>query len=178
MSYCHRYFFCLLPSAILARQMGVLRDNVNEGGTIVANHRLHMTLAISGDYPRPDHGLEAELVAMGEKVDAEPFRLSLDRLGAGYEVVALRPSQAPAGLRQLQRHLDQGLAYRGVRRAGWSFNPHVTLLYRKGDAFLKQVPAFEWEVAEVVLIHSIVGATEHVELGRWSLVRQQLSLAL
>ncbi|HEY0413404.1 MAG TPA: hypothetical protein VGD66_09695 [Allosphingosinicella sp.] len=66
----------------------------------------------------------------------------------------------------------------GLLRDGWKFNPHCTLLYRKGESFLRPSPPFEWAATELVLVHSLVGANRHIELGRWPLVRRQLELAL
>jgi 2'-5' RNA ligase len=178
MPVCHRYFFCLRPPFTVARRIGLLRDYVNRGGDVVTNDRLHMTLAITPDYPQPQPRVAAALRAIGGTGDAGPFGVSLDRISGGYEVIALRPSRPPAELRRLQRHLDHRLTAASLRRENWSFNPHVTLLYRKDDPFVRSVQPFEWLATELVLIHSIVGATQHIELGRWPLVSPQLSLAL
>jgi 2'-5' RNA ligase len=84
---------------------------------------------------------------------------------------------AAQGLRLLQRPLGHRLALLGIHRAGWSFNPHVTLLYRAGEGFQRDIQPLRWEALEIVLIHSIVGETGHEELGRWTLIRRQQSLA-
>jgi 2'-5' RNA ligase len=57
-----------------------------------------------------------------------------------------------------------------------SFSPHVTLLYRKGRAFVRPVKPIAWRAAEFVLIHSEIGRTRYRELGRWPLVAVQGSL--
>lgn len=177
MAYLHRYFFCFQPPLAVRRQVGLLRDELDCGVGGVADHRLHMTLGITGDYPRPEPRVAAALITIGEAVDAEPVRISLDRLSGGYGVVALRPSRTPDALRQLQRQLDRRLAAARLRREAWSFNPHVTLVYRAGDPFLRSVPPYEWDATELVLIHSIVGATRHVEMGRWPLKQRQQAWA-
>ena len=175
--YSHWYFFCLQPPVPIRRQMGVLRDQFGHGDRPVADHRLHMTLARTARHERFRPDVAAELTAIGERIDAEPFRISLDRLSAGHWGVALRPNVTPQGLRLLQRQIHRCLAVSSVAREDHAFNPHVTLSYGPREPYLRSVPPFAWRAAHLVLIHSIVGAGKHVELGRWRLERRQLSLA-
>lgn len=177
MSYKHRYFFCLQPPVIERRQIGLLRDEFHHSHGIVADDRLHMTLGITPDFPQHSPDVAAELVALGALVTAEPFRLSLDRLCAGHTILTLRPGRVPSGLKFLQRQVDLPLIKTGFRRTDWSFNPHVTLGYGPRQPFVRPVQPFAWDVAELVLIHSVVKATQHIELGRWPLVQRQLSFA-
>lgn len=177
MSVDHRWFFCLQPPTIERRRIGLLRDELAGGAAVVADHRLHLTLGMTNDHPRHRPDIAARLVELGRMVDAAPFALSLDRVSAAGNVVALRPSRTPPELRLLARQIDRHLAAEGLRRDDWSFNPHVTLIYGAREPFLRPVRPFAWEARELVLIHSVVGATRHVELGRWPLVRRQLSLA-
>ncbi|HEY0112616.1 MAG TPA: 2'-5' RNA ligase family protein [Allosphingosinicella sp.] len=174
----HRYFFCLRPSPLLAKRIGAFRSSLGYRGSIVSDHRLHVTLGITGDYPLPFPKVADCMMAIGGQIDAEPFSLFLDRLSGSDEVIALRPSRRPPQLGILQRQIERWMRRSGVLREGWKFAPHSTLLYRKGDPFLLPCEPFEWAATELVLIHSLVGATRHVELGRWPLVRRQLELAL
>jgi RNA 2',3'-cyclic 3'-phosphodiesterase len=174
----HRYFFCLRPCPSLARRIGAFRDSLGCGGASVADRRLHVTLGITNDYPEPVPTVAACMIAIGELIDAEPFSLCLDRLSGNDAVVALRPGRRPPQLGILQRQIERWLRRSGLLRNGWRFNPHSALLYRTGEPFLRPAPSFKWAATELVLVHSLVGATRHIELGRWPLVRRQLELAL
>jgi len=173
---CHRYFFALKPPLAEGRRIGLVRDRLLPTGTPVANERLHMTLAITGDYAVPPRDVEERLLAIGGRIDADPFPLSLDRASGNARSVALRPCRRPPALAALQHALDAPFRYWGLRREGWEFNPHVTLGYRDGPVFIEPIAPIAWEARELVLVHSIVGRTRHAELGRWPLVRRQLEL--
>lgn len=173
---CHRFFFALHPPLTEARRIGLVRDRLIPAGTPVSNDRLHVTLAITGDYAAPPQDVIDRLLSIGDAIEGDPFPLSLDRASGGAESVALRPSRRPGALTTLQHRLDAQLRYWGLRRESWEFNPHVTLGYRSGRAFLEPIAPIAWEADEVVLIHSVVGRTRHIELGRWMLVRRQLEL--
>ena len=49
------------------------------------------------------------------------------------------------------------------------FTPHVTLLYDHCHVTAQPVPAIAWRVHGFVLVHSLLGRTEHRVLGRWEL---------
>jgi len=76
----------------------------------------------------------------------------------------------------LHRQLDAQMRYWNVRRPGWSFNPHMTLVYRPHQEFLRPIEPLAWEAAELALIHSLVGRTQHRVIGRWPLRRRQMEL--
>ena len=57
-----------------------------------------------------------------------------------------------------------------------SFKPHVTLLYDDGHVPPQTSLPIGWTVDELVLIHSLVGQSRHIVLGRWPLQGRQLSL--
>lgn len=175
---CRRYFFCLRPAPALAARIGRFRDSLRCEGTIVADNRLHVTLGITDDFPEPSRRIADYLKAVGGLIDSEPFSLQLDRLSSNGRTMALRPSRRPPQLGLLQRRLDRWMVRSGLKRGGWTFSPHSTLIYRAGDAFLHPIKAFNWAATELVLVHSIVGETRHVEIGRWPLIRRQLELAL
>jgi RNA 2',3'-cyclic 3'-phosphodiesterase len=173
----HRYFFALLPPLREARRIGLIRDRLADVRTPVETLRLHLTLAITGDYPEAGAATQSRLIEIGSSVSAAPFALRLDRLSAGGTTYALRPSQRPARLRALQAPLQERLARSALLRARWSFNPHVTLGYHAGrPSFEDAVEPIEWRAEELVLIHSMVGAHRHEMLGRWPLIERQASL--
>ena len=75
------------------------------------------------------------MIAVGDRIAADPFRVIFDQLGGSSRSIVLRPSERIAALLGFQRRLAEALAHAGVRtRAGARFSPHLTLLYRGGPA--------------------------------------------
>jgi RNA 2',3'-cyclic 3'-phosphodiesterase len=172
----HRYFFALQPPAAVARRASVLRDAFAENGGVVRNERLHVTLAITDDYRERPARVVDRLLAIGDAVDAEPFTLSLDRLSGNGGTIALRAGRLPPALGLLQRQLDNQMRYWNLRRPNWAFNPHMILVYRPHQEFIRAVEPLVWEAGDLVLIHSLVGRGAHTEIGRWPLERRQMEL--
>jgi 2'-5' RNA ligase len=50
------------------------------------------------------------------------------------------------------------------------FTPHLTLLYDNRYVEGRDVEPIAWSVREFVLIHSVLGKTRHIHLGRWPLL--------
>ena len=171
---CHRFFFGLQPPKQECALMGVHRDAIENAHGHVANDRFHLTLSITEDFDDYPRNLEQMLLAIGYETAAAPFAVSLDRLSGGSRSIALRPSRQIRNLSDLHRKLDHRLTRRHIRRRDWSFSPHATLAYRTGTPFQQPVAPIVWNATDFVLIHSIVGATQHIELGRWPLIDRQL----
>jgi len=178
MSVMHRLFFALKPPVRESRLIGLARDQMSGAKALVSNDRLHMTLGITNDYRTLDDALVDRMMAIGETVGGEPVPVTLDRLSGGARSVALRPTKRPRELVDLQGQIGRLLDYWGLTRAGWEFNPHVTLLYWDSQPVIRPIAPIEWTADEFVLIHSRVGETQHDILGRWPLVQRQQSLAL
>lgn len=172
----HRYFFALRPTEGVARRAGTLRDAFADAGSGVRDERLHVTLGITDDFAERPVTVVDRLLGIGDAVDAEPFTLVLDRLSGNGRTIALRPSRTPPGLTALHRQLDAQMRYWNIRRPGWSFNPHMTLVYRPHQEFIRPIEPLAWEAADLVLIHSLVGRSQHRELGCWPLQRRQMEL--
>lgn len=69
-----------------------------------------------------------------------------------------------------QREL--GVAMKKVGLGQWvdsPFTPHVTMLYDEHEVAEQVVDAIGWTATEFVLVHSLLGQTRHVPLGRWPL---------
>jgi 2'-5' RNA ligase len=172
----HRYFFALQPPTPVASRAGMLRNAFGDAGGCVSDDRLHLTLGITDDHAERPAAVVDRLLGIGDALEAEPFALTLDRLSGNGRTIALRPSRTPPGLTALQRQIDAQMRYWNIRRPGWSFNPHVTLVYRPHQDFLRPIDPLTWEAAELVLIHSLVGRTQHRVLGNWPLRRRQMEL--
>ena len=55
------------------------------------------------------------------------------------------------------------------RFAAESFEPHVTLAYDARMVTTEAVAPVVWTAHEFVLVHSLLGQTRHIPLGRWPL---------
>lgn len=166
-----RLFFALLPPQRLALQTAAwASETLGDGWQVQRPDRLHVTLAITDDFDRCPFELLDRMLRVGERVEASPFAISLDHMSFSHRSAALRPSHANAGLKMLQKAISEAMAAMDVPvRHGWHFSPHMTLGYRDGRPAQRAVEARQWHVEDFVLIRSLVGQTQHLELGRWPL---------
>lgn len=163
----HRLFFAALPG----RPDGVRMLNLlPHDCPRQPLDRLHMTLAITADYPaRPDALIERMRNA-GDALRAAPVVATLNKLTCVERHVGLRLARRCAGLNALQRDILDILRHHGVPlRPGWTFNPHLSLSYNNRCATPQAVAPIRMAIDEIVLIHSEVGLTRHHVLGRWPL---------
>jgi 2'-5' RNA ligase len=170
----HRLLFALRPPQAKHAEIARHRDGLTARGH-VRDDRFHITLGITDDYDAYPEAEARRMIAIGDSIAVDPFTISLDRLAGSASSVALRPSHRPWGLSDLSRQLNGELVRWRLRREGWHFSPHLTLLYWEGQPFLVPVAPIAWEATDFVLIHSLVGETRHTELGRWSLISLQQS---
>jgi len=170
----HRFFFALKPDADMAAHTldfaRAVLDAAQDGrGLLNAAHH-HVTLALTADQATPDPALIAALRRAGDRVQAVPFALHLDRLVATNHSVSLRPSVPVPALTALQSAISAAMAQEGVpMRADWHFDPHETLAYRKSVPGERIVAGFHWPVRAFMLVHSHVGLHRHETIGAWPL---------
>jgi 2'-5' RNA ligase len=173
----HRYFFALLPDEVTARRIHAFAETEFGAKGLVRSDRLHVTLAITADLDASYPALVDALRRAGDAVSAAPFDVAFGQLSGGRRTVALRLARNAPPLRALQSMIGRGMTAQGVpMRADWSFNPHVTVVYRDGEPITRLVESFAWNAREFVLIESLVGLTRHQILGRWPLSDAQPSL--
>ncbi len=143
----HRYFFALLPDVVTARRIHAFAEGQFGAKGLMRPERLHVTLAITADFDAPDATLVDALLRAGDAVIAEPFELKLDRLSGGQRTVALRPAHSVPPLRALQAAIARAMSEQGMAmRPDWKFSPHLTLVYRDGEAIARPTEAFGWSV--------------------------------
>jgi 2'-5' RNA ligase len=166
----HRLFWAIIPVTPFDVQIGNFIEKFAPGARRVRNDRLHVTMGITEDFPDEPTELARTMLDISDDIAAQPFDILVDRLTANEGSVALRPSRRIGGLYALQDQIMDVTRRAGVTlRRQWHFNPHVTLLYRHGVPFSRDIEGFRWRVDELVLIHSLIGLTEHRVLGRWQL---------
>lgn len=168
----HRLFFALMPSEDIIPEIASVRGELGIAKSHVLDHRLHMTLW-SLDLPMtPTQGIVEDLrrAAAAATVAAPALRLVLQELVGNGRVTCLKPGEPMPVLKAFQQKLQ--LAVADVRlwpNKGFRFDPHLTLAYGQEQGVRRPVWPISWRAEELVLIHSLVGLTEHVVLGRWTL---------
>jgi RNA 2',3'-cyclic 3'-phosphodiesterase len=165
----HRLFFAIKPAMHAVPAIEAVRRNYCPERPVKSEH-LHVTMEIFDDYIGLPEDLVERLIGIGNDMDMPGFLLSLGRLVGTTQSVALRPNGRSTGLALLQRAIRERVTEAGLTaREGWSFNPHMTLGYRREESFARAIDPIMWQVEELVLIHSRVGETRHDIIGRWQL---------
>jgi RNA 2',3'-cyclic 3'-phosphodiesterase len=178
-----RLFFALFPceEAIphIVKTSQQLRNEHGLTGKSLSNDRLHVTLHHVGDYAG---GLPNGLVEAAQNVAATiampAFEVTFDRAMS----FAGRPRNRPFVMRGNEKH-DGGLAalmafqktiYLAMCRVGLQgpranvkFAPHVTLMYDDQGVPEQAIEPARWTAHDFVLVHSLLGQTKHIHLGRW-----------
>lgn len=174
-----RLFFAVFPDiATAARIAGiaqVLRSRHGLRGKPLHTDRFHVTLHHLGDYA----GLPGDLVARAGqaamRVDLPAFDVAFDSASSfsrqpRNRPFVLRGDAGVASLQELQSALGKDMAACGMGRlVEHKFTPHVTLLYDDRAVAPQPIEPIVWTVREFVLVRSLLGKTEHLILGRWSL---------
>jgi 2'-5' RNA ligase len=175
-------FFAVYPhvlaAAEIARRGQQLCASLRGRGKPLAANRLHVTLHHLGNFAGglPQEKVEAAMRAAAS-IAVAPFSVEFDRatsfapkLRAG--PLVLCGGEGVVGLRQLHDMLGEALERAGFEpgEGGKAYTPHVTLAY--GMPWIAEQPAeaIAWNVHEFVLMHSLLGRTRHVALGRWPLL--------
>lgn len=165
-----RFFFALRPPRPLANRIAAFAAELAGDSYRITADRLHLTVAISDDFPLYPGPFVETLLRVGDRVAAAPFAVRLDRLVRGHRSVLLLPAVGQPELRALYQGIAEGMAAaRAPLREGTGFSPHMTLFYRGGSPIDRRVTAFEWFAEELVLIRSLVGLTRHETLRSWPL---------
>lgn len=174
-----RIFFAVLPDSETATRIHALAETLKAehdlGGTLILPEHLHITLFHLGDWRE----LPKEIVEIAAKSAAEvaaaPFDVACRRVESfrnrtGIFPFVLLAEQGATPLHGFQQTLGAALKKNGLGGATQGdFKPHVTLL--RDDTRIKPlaVAPIAWTVRDFVLIHSLLGQTKHVHLGRWPL---------
>jgi 2'-5' RNA ligase len=73
-----------------------------------------------------------------------------------------------ASVEAFQRKLGAELTMCGLGRFARPYTPHMTLLYDSADVTEHAIDPVGWTVSEFKLVHSLLGQTRHITLGKWS----------
>ena len=180
-----RLFFALFPSedAIphIVKTSQQLRDEHGLTGKSLVNDRLHVTLHHVGDYAGglPNGVVEASQ-AVAATIAMPPFEVTFDRAmsfagSPRNKPFVLRGDEGRAGglaaLMAFQKSFYLAMCRAGLQgpRANAKFAPHVTLMYDSQGVAEQAIEPVCWSAHDFVLVHSLLGQTRHVHLGRWPL---------
>jgi 2'-5' RNA ligase len=174
-----RLFFAVRPDTQTAGHLVELaravRATHHMRGNPLSADRVHVTLHHLGDHA----GLPESLVATASGVASKMATLPFD---VGFDCVASFPGRARkrpcvlrgegegtnAPLRAFQSALGERLREAGLGRfVERRFTPHVTLLYDERTIAPEPVTRIGWRARDFVLVHSLIGRSEHRVLGCW-----------
>lgn len=176
-----RIFFASLPDSATATRIHALAEEQKQrqafAGTLILPEHLHVTLFHLGDWIKLPAEVIALAVAAAERVEAQPFEVSFTRVESFRNRTGIFPfalTGAAEPWRALRGALGTALKQAGLGGAVHEiddFKPHVTLLRDEQRAKAVAVTPITWRVSDFVLIHSVLGKTTHIHLGRWPLTR-------
>jgi 2'-5' RNA ligase len=142
-------------------------------GQPLATERFHITLDHLGDFAGVPQGIVDKALEAAARLEAPAFDLAFDRAASFAGRARSRPFvlQGAEGLQPLMSFraaLVAGMARRGLR-AKTGFTPHVTLLYDDSLVPVQAIEPIGWTARQLVLVHSRLGKSQHIHLGRWPL---------
>jgi RNA 2',3'-cyclic 3'-phosphodiesterase len=174
-----RLFFAIFPDADTARNIAQRaqqsRGEYGLRGKPLAVERFHITLYHLGDFSGLPQNIAAAACEAAKRVVASPFKIAFDRVGSfrrrlGNLPFVLRGGDGVAGLIAFQKILAAEMKKIGFSsREGLNYTPHVTLLYDEHNVPEQTIESIVWTASEFVLVHSLLGKTRHIILGRWPL---------
>ena len=169
-------FFALFPDAAAAARIGGLTRRLRDAHALsAAPHaadRLHVSLHGIGEYPAFPKEIAAGAIAAAASVALPPFEIAFDRALSfsgkpGRLPLVLRSHDGFAGVMALQQALGAALAKAGL--AARPSTPHLTLLYDVRRVEEQPIDPVGWTVRDFVLVHSLLGQTRYIPLGKWPL---------
>lgn len=166
-----RVFFALWPDARVAKRLDELGAEAHAecAGRRTRCETLHLTLAFIGDVSPPRL---AELIAVGNCVEAASFTLRLDLVGGWRHnrIVWAGAQSCPAPLAGLVERLNGALESAGFVVERRPFAPHVTLLRKAHtQVFLRCVEPIDWRVDGFALVESLQtsAGVQYRTLRKW-----------
>lgn len=170
----HSLFFAILPGPQDAASIAALGERMNSQhalkGTLVAAHRLHVTLFDLGEYAEVPADKVALVMKAAASVPPPAFDIVFEKamsFAKGALALCSDDEVGISALKAFRQRLGEALADAGLKPAR-SFTPHMTLAYarRKLERHSLEGPV-RWTAGSLVLIDSHVGEGVHEVLGRW-----------
>ena len=164
-----RLFWAVIPPADVVERIARLTRHLKIGhdlsGKPLQPEHLHVTLRNLGD----GLGVPGDLVALATEraagIAMPSFKVGFDRVGSFKNgAFVLRGDESLIGLEILQQRLSDALDDSPQRAR--SFTPHMTLLRDAHRVSDHDIEPIEWQVKDIVLVHSLLGKTTHRHLAR------------
>lgn len=164
-----RLFFAALPDPQTAVRISDLACRLKIGheltGRLLRPEHFHVTLFHVGDSEGLSSKVVDSAVECAASVTMPSFKVAFDRVGSFKNgAFVLRGEEGTIGLEVLQQRLSDTLDARPGRAR--PFTPHVTLLRDSQKVEEHDIQPIEWTVKEIVLVHSLLGKTEHRHLAK------------
>jgi 2'-5' RNA ligase len=162
-----RFFMAVIPDADVRAEIVDLRKRLRIGHELTGPDSppeiLHVTLQVIAEGRGMPGGLVELATAMASRVTIPPFRAVFDQAGSfgGGRAFVLSGEEGVVGFELLRQQLEWPIEQK--------YTPHMTLLYDERRIPRHPVSPISWTVREFVLVHSLVGRTQHVHLKRWAL---------
>ena len=175
-----RIFLACLPDAETAARIYALAESLKAKhgieGTLILPEHLHVTLFHLGDWRQVPEEMVKQASVAAVQVRLAPFDAVFDRVGSfrnrtGVFPFVLTGEKHIAAWLPLHEALAAELKRAGLGGATQGeFQPHITLARDETRVKPEAVsPPISWTVREIVLVHSLLGKTTHIHLGRWPL---------
>jgi 2'-5' RNA ligase len=152
---------------------GQLKEEKGFGANLILPEHLHVTLFHLGDWA----ALPDEIVRLARdaasQVKAAAFEVVFQRAESFRNSTGVYPFVLTSDVVPWQGlYSALGAALTNVGLGGATkgmFRPHMTLTYDKLRVKPMPVAPVLWTVRDFVLVHSQLGKTAHMHLGRWKL---------
>jgi 2'-5' RNA ligase len=171
-------FFAVFPDQDAARRIAQCARRLRAEHALadrqLRTERFHVTLHSLGRYATLPHDLIMLARQAAARVAMRPFAVEFNAAGS-FPGSTLKPfvllgDENVVALHSLRDKLDEALREVGLQSGKeTSYTPHVTLLYDHPLIRPHAIEPVTWHVREFVLIHSLLGQTRHISLGRWLL---------
>jgi 2'-5' RNA ligase len=174
-----RLFFAVFPDPHTAARIAQLAQRLRSEhalkGTPLATGRFHVTLLYLGSYAGLPQDIVAKASAAAQTVTMPQFDVAFDRAASFSRKrrdspFVLLGEDGVAALTAFQQALGVALEHAGFEGIIKShYTPHLTLLYGDHGVASQVVETVRWSVSEFVLVHSLLGQTQYLQLARWPL---------
>ncbi len=174
-----RLFLAIFPDSETATQIARLSESLRVSlglhGKPLKTERFHITLHHLGDYAGLPSGLVDAAKTAGATLGENAFDIEFNRVESfsgrpQNRPFVLRGDQGLESLHSFRQALSVALAREGLgKRVSGPFTPHLTLLYDHSIVPSTQIPPIHWKASEFVLVHSLLGKTQHIRLASWPL---------
>jgi 2'-5' RNA ligase len=171
-------FLMLRPDRATARAIyriaWQLRSTLGLTGKPLDEDRLHISMHHLYSYgqltPRRFDELNAVMAELTMSCFRAGFSWSESFQHPTWRPLVLRGDETLTGVEMLHAELDAALCRIGFARKQKTFTPHMTLLRDPYDVGEQEIDPVSWLVRDIVLICSLRGRGQHLELARWPLL--------